>query len=256
MPCPSVWGAEIRSAGALPEETRCFLTLVMAMDRSRAADRLWRIAAETYHREPWLFQPGKVTNQPPERVRELLRATGISQRHGADSTAWLRISAALTLPEIAPDLHRAVYAGEGDANVLRRIVRVASGAEGFLFPLLRGPRTSILWVRLLALLGRARITNLRELPVSVNVQTRKLTKYIGVTDTGHLPEVDAIPRIERAWHQATAEVIGPQAIAGTAAALDPALWFYGKWGCTYCENLGRREPIGRACKSCRFPNRG
>ena len=31
-------------------------------------------------------------------------------------------------------------------------------------------------------------------------------------------------------------------IANTAAALDPALWFFGKWGCTRCEQAGRLPP--------------
>ena len=44
----------------------------------------------------------------------------------------------------------------------------------------------------------------------------------------------------------TAEATSPEASLPerpdleAAAALDPALWFYGKWGCTFCERAGRR----------------
>ncbi len=263
-PIPSGWdampecvaAADVRSTGASPAEIRCFITLVMAVDRSRDADRLWRIAAETYQRDPWLFDPAQVVAQPPARVRDLLRDTGISQRHGVDSSAWLSISAALTRPTISPDVYRAVYAGDGDAHALRLAVTASSGAEGPLFPLLRGPRTSVVWIRALVVPGEAVITNLAQLPVAVNVQTRKLSEYLGVTNTGDLPDREALPRIEQAWCRAASDAAGPEPIAGTRAALDPALWFYGKWGCTNCENVGRKEPIGRACASCRFPTRG
>lgn len=105
--------------------------------------------------------------------------------------------------------------------------------------------------------GEAAITNIAQLPVAVNVQTRKLSEYLGVTNTGHLPEREALPRIEQAWRRAASDAAGPDPIAGTGAALDPALWFYyGKWGCTHCENVDGKEPIGRACASCRFPTRG
>ena len=45
---------------------------------------------------------------------------------------------------------------------------------------------------------------------------------------------------------------GPAPLAGPPAALDPALWFYGKWGCTRCEQRGHPEPISPLCQACRF----
>ncbi len=45
---------------------------------------------------------------------------------------------------------------------------------------------------------------------------------------------------------------GPERIAGTSAALDPVLWFYGKYGCSYCEKAGKRVPIGSACGHCQL----
>ncbi len=38
----------------------------------------------------------------------------------------------------------------------------------------------------------------------------------------------------------------------TSAALDPALWFFGKWGCTYCERVKRKVQISDVCRECRF----
>jgi hypothetical protein len=92
----------------------------------------------------------------------------------------------------------------------------------------------------------------------VDVQVRKVSEYLGMTDTGGRELDDVRPGIQQAWRadvQANGAV-GPPPLDGTAAALDPALWFWGKWGCTRCERAKRKLPIGRPCEGCRFPDDG
>jgi hypothetical protein len=109
-----------------------------------------------------------------------------------------------------------------------------------------------MWVRMLAAPGDARITNLDVLPVAVDVQVRKVTEYLGVTDTGGQPLEMVRSTIQDAWRRLAPSADGPSVLAGTGAALDPAVWFYGKWGCSACERQGRRMPIGRACTGCLY----
>jgi hypothetical protein len=61
--------------------------------------------------------------------------------------------------------------------------------------------------------------------VAVDVQVRKVTEYLGVTEIEHLDLDRARPLIQRAWANAVASggAVGPDGIAGSAAALDPAL---------------------------------
>jgi hypothetical protein len=89
-----------------------------------------------------------------------------------------------------------------------------------------------MWVRMLAHPGGAAITSLEVLPVAVDVQVRKVTEYLGVTATEGLDLEAARPLIQGAWQADVrkAGAVGPPGLDGTAAALDPALWFYGKWG--------------------------
>jgi len=89
------------------------------------------------------------------------------------------------------------------------------------------------------------------------VQVRKVTEYLGVTDTGGLDLALARPRIQAAWKQDVLAhgAAGPSALEGTQAALDPALWFWAKWGCTRCERARRRMPVGDPYGTCRFPDR-
>lgn len=79
-----------------------------------------------------------------------------------------------------------------------------------------------------------------------------------MTDTIDQPLDSVRERIQRTWSQDVADrgAEGPDAIAGTAAALDPALWFYGKWGCTFCERARTAIPIHDICDACRLMDGG
>ncbi len=156
-----------------------------------------------------------------------------------------------------PDPCRAIsvsYDGRGDARVLLKVLQDndARGAPGF--PLLRGPKIGPMWVRMLAYPGGAAITSIESLTVAVDVQVRKVTEYLGVART----RGQALETIRRPIQEIWAEDVrrhgaeGPPPIANTAAALDPALWFFGKWGCTRCEQAGRRIPISEICRECQF----
>ena len=77
---------------------------------------------------------------------------------------------------------------------------------------------------------------------------RRITENLGVADTRDLHLEQARPIIQAAWTAAVAEADfgGPERIASTCAALDPALWFHAKWGCSHCESVGERTPISCA----------
>ena len=143
-----------------------------------------------------------------------------------------------------------------DANVLMTEVTSTSDDGTLRFPLLGGPKISALWIRLLAHPGGAQIASLDSVPVAVDVQVRKVTEYLGVTDTGGLPLDDVRAAIQETWARDVAAhgAAGPDGLEGTAGALDPALWFYAKWGCTYCFQANRKLPISPLCDECRFPS--
>ena len=43
---------------------------------------------------------------------------------------------------------------------------------------------------------------------------------------------------------------GPEGLQDTCAALDPALWFFGKYGCSHCESVQARVPAASICPHC------
>jgi hypothetical protein len=244
----------LREVGADDVAVRRFLTFNAAMDRAREADRLAIAATKLYEASAWAFDPVEIVRRSLLDLTDELRSSGVSQRHGADAFGWRLLGETLADPNASPEARSAIYQGEADAARLLAELERTSSKGTRLFPLLGGPKIGPLWVRLLVHPGRARISSLGVVPVAVDVQVRRVTEHLGVTDTAgqDLEEVRGL--IQQTW---AADVTahgsaGPEALRDTPGALDPALWFYAKWGCSFCEKAGRRLPISEACEECRF----
>ena len=244
---------KLRGLSASDRDIRVFLTLVSAMDRARDATRLWRAAVRLFESHPEVFDPAHVTSMAAAELFALLSQSNVSQRHGEDVAAWRDIARSLVSGDGA--VSRLVDSGAGDAEDLMKDVRRRDSEGRARYPLLRGPKIRAMWVRIMANPGGAAIRRMETIPVAVDVQVSRATEYLGVTDTRGLDPEDATPVIQDAWRKAVwaARVGGPEGIAGTCAALDPALWFFGKYGCSHCEQLRRRVPISRACENCQLP---
>jgi len=244
----------LRRQGTDDVAVRLFITFTAAMDRARIADRLWRDAGRLYAEVGWPFVPTEVAKRPLPELAEVLQRYGVSQRHSRDSAGWRRIGLSLREPSPSPAVWTALFKGTGDASVLLRSL-LQVGAEGRPnFPFLRGPKVGQMWVRMLASPGVADIQGLESLRVAVDTHVRKVTEYLGVTKTRGQPLERVRKTIQEAWAEDVRRggAIGPGALANTSAALDPALWFFGKWGCTHCEKVGRKVPIAKVCDACLF----
>jgi hypothetical protein len=255
---PEVVAAErLRSSGADDVAVRILCTFTSAMDRARDAKRLWRNAAELFLREDWVFDPQEIQHRGYDALRDVLRAAGVSQRHGPDSLAWLRIGRSLEDQRCAPEVYQAVYQGKGETGSLLSALRAKRNGQS-LFPFLRGPKISLMWVRMLVYPGQADIANIEMLPVAVDAQVRKVTEYLGLTSTRGMPLNKTVRyTIQDAW-QRNIEMggsLGPSSgssLDNTAASLDPAIWYVGSWGCTTCEKRKQKLPIAEFCRDCKL----
>ena len=253
MPDSSTWSqmpevecvARLRKYGVSISQVRLFLTYIAAMDRARDANRLWNNGVELYKSHPQLFEPSHVAGNSINILRERLTVFGVSQRHGPDSSAWQTI--AHSIMDANNPVSRAVYDGVGDARDLLRHLRTKSDGKNR-FPLLRGPKIGPMWVRMLVAPGGAKIENMEIIPVAVDVHVARVSRNLIATDIQDRRAIQGI------WRRAiaTTKIVGPDGLASTSAALDPALWTFGKYGCSHCEKLGRRMPISRACDDCQF----
>ena len=241
----------LRAAGATDTDVRLWLTFTVALDKIRDADALAEASERLWKRERWAFEPAEVVRRGPAAVASVLRASGVSKLHAPDAHAWFRIAQSLS-GGVSRPITDAIYDGRGDVRrLVAEVTRRDAGGQA-LFPSLRGPKISQLWIRELVVPGKAVIAGMDRLEVAVDVQVRKVTENLGVLDTRG-QALDAVRGvIQRAWADDVRAhgAAGPEGIRDTAGALDPALWFFGKWGCTYCQEQRRQIPIADVCSRC------
>ena len=250
---PEVGAAQrVRDAGASEQEARRFLTFVCAMDYQFNSDRLWKSAAELYPAQPELFDPAEVASMPPESLHRDLRVAGVAGRfHQRNARSWRRIAERLVSSERSA-VRRTIDEGIGCVDALRRDLRH--------FPLLRGKKIGPVWIRIMANPGGARIVPADAMSVGVDIHVRRLTRNLGLLDDGQAVAVidtnddgrDA--EIRRIWRDAAirADIQGPPGVGSGAGAIDPALWYFGRYGCGHCAASARPVRFGRACESCRM----
>jgi hypothetical protein len=244
----------MRAEGATDQVFRLLSTFVSALDRARDADRLWSAAHRLFVDSPWTYEPTEIVRHSFTELSDQLIRHKVSQRHLPDSAAWLRIAETLASSSTSPVVHRAVFEGVGDTQALLLALSSRSADGTAHFPFLGGPKVGPMWIRILAYPGNATISSLELLPVAVDVQVRKVSEYLGVTNTyGRALEL-VRDEIQEAWTRDVRAhgAVGPTSLANTPAALDPALWFYAKWGCSFCERANRKTPISPICGECRI----
>ena len=241
----------IRFLGDTDRAARLFLTFVAAMDRARDATQLWNAGGRLYEDHPESFDPQYVAGLEVDELRRLLKAASVSRRHGPDSKAWHQIGNSLSARLKSP-VSRVIDAGAGEAQELLRDLKSRDRDGRDRFPMLRGPKVGPMWVRMMANPGQAVIDRIETIPVAVDVQVRRATESLGVTATRGLPLPKAKRVIQQTWRNAVSEadIVGPAGIKGTCAALDPALWFFGRHGCGHCKKVEEQVRFGRACDFC------
>ena len=250
---PEVECAErLRDSGASDRMVRLFLTFIAAVDRARNAMRLWSDGLTLFQSCPEVFEPSVAAAMPVCTLRRRLSESRVSQRHRPDSSAWAAI--ARSLAEGDNPVSRVVDCGVGDARELLYSLHTTLKGQPR-FPQLQGPKIGPMWLRMLVAPGGATMDNMHVIPVAVDVHVRRATENLGVAPTqGTSLDSWARPAIQDAWREAVAvgRIPGPPGLAGTCAALDPALWILGKYGCSHCKKTGQLAPISCACAGCQF----
>lgn len=251
----SLFARELRARGDSDAFVRMAITFLAAMDRARDADELWRRGVKLRTEARWAYEAAEIVARPLSELADVLLASGVSQRHLGDSAAWRRIAEAIVASGPERPVRGVIEKGTGDAGELVDDLRSHTPGGSPNFPYLGGPKVGPMWIRMMVLPGKASMAGLDAVPVAVDVQVRRISQCLGVADTTGMQLEQARSLIQQAWRKRSREdgVDAPGSLANTSAGLDPALWFYAKWGCSHCEPLGYRVPIHAACAACRLP---
>ena len=240
--------------GTPGRKVRLFVTFLSAMNRARDAESLWKAGFDLFNSHPKLFDPVTISAISLDTLFDRLKDCKVSQRYGKDVDAWRNIAHSLT-SEYSSSVQRVIDEGVGDAEDLLQDLKSKDHNGQSRFPFLRGPKIGAMWVRILANPGGAKIDRIDIIPVAVDRHVCRVTENLGVTGKQRLDAVKDRRIIQSVWYDAiaTANFGEPSGIGGTCVALDPALWYFGKFGCSHCKKVGQQAPISRACNHCQFP---
>ncbi len=243
----------LRDAGTPERTILFFITFLGALDRAKDSERLWWNGLELHEAHPEIFDPLALLNVSVDELGEYLEESGVSRNTGQDSEAWLRIAQTITFESNCP-VSRVIYGKSVDVKKLIKDLGTRAEDGSNRFPLLSGPKTSSVWLRMLASPGGANITHLDTLPVSVDQQVSRATINLGLVKSDKLSSTPEAQYIQSVWRSALATVDfeAPEGVRNTCAGLDPALSFFSKFGCGHCDKQGTPVRIGLACNHCRL----
>lgn len=248
----------LRKLGMSERDVRLFITFISAVDRMQKAKYLWGKGEKLFRLHPEVFDPAKVSSMSSGMLTGLLKAGGVTRFPGQDVKAWRTIAKNLHSGDDSP-IRRLIDSGVGDAVELLEDLHSKDKKGNIRFPQLRGRKIGPMWISIMAdpCQGGARIDRIDAVPVAVDVHVRRVTEYLGLASTQGLSIAKATPIIQKVWRDAVgkADIGGTAGIRGTCAALDQALWSFGREGCNLCRLKNGGYPLhDDVCNHCvEFP---
>ncbi len=237
----------------IEQRTLCFyITFMAALDQGRHAAKLWWNGLELLDSHPQLFDPVALFQVPAMELADLLTENEVSTSGQRDADAWLRIAQTIALESNCP-VSRLIYGSPMDARKLLKDLSAADSSGAKRFPLLGGAKAVLMWLRIMATVGRAQITRIESVPVAVNAHIKRLTVNLGMSKKeGESASAEA-SYIQSVWKSAadSTDFDAPAPLGGTCIALEAALTFMGRYGCGHCEKTAGPVRFGRACNQCR-----
>ena len=246
---------QLYEKGTSGRNVRLFVTFLSAMDRRRDSELLWNAGFNLFYSHPELFDPISISAISKDTLFNRLKDSKVSQFHRDDTNAWRTIARSL-MSDCRCAVQKVIGDGVGDAEDLLRDLESIDHTGQPRFRILKGEKIGPMWVRILANPGKAKIHRINIIPVAVDVHVCRITENLGVAGRrglDHKKDKDQ-KTVQSVWRNAveTVEIGGSSGIENSCAALDPALWFFGKFGCSHCEKSGQRVPISSVCNHCQF----
>ena len=243
----------LRESGASERTILLFITFIAAIDRGRDSEQVWWSGLELFDSHPEVFDPLALFNVSVDELSVLMNESDVSHKNEQIPQAWLDIARTIALESHCP-ISRVIYGNTVDAkNLLKDLgTRAEDGTNRF--PLLSGQKTGSVWLRMLSSPGGAKIAHLDRLPISVDSYVTQATENLGMAKKDNLDPTKDAAYIQSVWQSAVsgADFEAPEGIRNTCAGLDPALSFFGRYGCGHCAKTGTPVRIGIACNHCRL----
>jgi hypothetical protein len=223
-----------------------FLTLTVAIDYMRDADQLWTASRATYE-DPntrYLFDPHQVTLTPNKTVERDLSIHGLTRKPIRDADIWITLCR--TFQDRYQGKVESLMAENGwKAPAIAKYV--SRQEQSAYFPNLRGPKISLLWVRMMNDNWKGhRLVNLDQVELPVDVHTAAATVMGGYVNGNYKGDFPMLREaVQAVWRKAC------QGTELYPLQLDEPLWHLSRNGCRKTKTMPCEYeascPVGHHC---------
>lgn len=224
-------------------EYRIFLTLVVAIDYNRDADKLWATARRAHERQEtrYLFNPNDLLRRPSHEVEHDLRQSGL-WAGPADFQTWITLSRSFQ-ERFNGDPLNLLKACDMEGPRILQYLR----SHGREFPYLKGQKIGPLWLRMLRDNAGISLEKLEDIPIPVDIHVLRSTLCLGVMTGDYEGPIDSLKEpITEIWKTAVKNLVVTDAKDHRPVIsldLDEILWTIGR---TYCN----KRTLGTTNTSC------
>lgn len=220
----------IRPEGLDNREYANWLTFVIALDYLKDADKLWRNARKAVldPHYKYLFDPYELRQTQLDEIGRDLRDCGISIFFNKDAKYIKKIAGLIKAP-LKGDIRNLFIRGNYDAvEVLKELNN---------FPLLRGKKLSLFWLRVMHDLVEPRL-DISNIPIPVDVHVARFTLKTGVLTGEFKGRISQItPEVQMSWD------VAASVLDVYPCIFDEPIWSISKYICDRCDEC----PVVKHC---------
>jgi len=239
-----------------------FITLTVAIDYQRDANKLWEVSRKTWEdpKTRYLFNPEALHRTPPKTIAMDMQKYGLSKKQQKDLNIWRTVGVTFFKKWGGNPKKFLESCGWDSSQILDRLKNdshLYRGKSVSDYPYLRGDKIGPLWLRMLRdNVGIDKLKDLGSVPIPVDIHIARATLSTGVVSgrfTGKL--TDLFEHIRAAWFDSV-DGLKVKDRKMIALDVDEPLWHLSRYGCTHRNKESGLCPLIAECEAGEFCIKG
>ena len=239
-----------------------FITLTVAIDYQRDANKLWAVSRKTYEdpETSYLFHPGSLHQPSPRKIVKDMQKHRLSKKTTKDAHIWRTVGVTLYKKWNGRPFYFLKSCKWDSIEILRRLKKdthIYNRKSVPDYPYLRGDKIGPLWLRMLKdNVGIDKLKRLNEVPIPVDIHVARATLSLGVVGGRFSGSInDIFDPIREAWFKSV-KGLKVKNRSMITLDIDEPLWHLSKYGCTYRDKENVSCPKKVECNAAQFCVKG
>ena len=239
-----------------------FITLTVAIDYQRDANKLWAVSRKTYE-DPatrYLFDPESLHQTPPRKIAEDMQKHGLSKKPQKDAHIWRTVGITFYKKWNGKPVEFLKSCQWDSMEILRRLKKathIYNKKSVPDYPYLRGDKIGPLWLRMIRdNVGIEKLGKLEKVHIPVDIHIARATLSTGIVRgkfDGRLS--DLFEHIRSAWFESV-DGLNVKNRKMMALDVDEPLWHLSKYGCATRDKTTGLCPVKDRCEAKAFCIKG